>query len=456
MPRKEREVEQQPEDVEQQNDEEPIKNMTCPEFDVERLYFRAMEMNPEAAQLTCFPKYLYPDEENDLELTSENFEKHGEQAILVTQPIKIVRGGIPKFNSQFHTDGIDSMKRAYFWIPKNSEDPNSMELFDCIQRIDDYMFDEINTKKNNNAVICVLNKKKKRVALRGITYTRMITTAKPGSDLEIDDDDDDDNKGKKKNTNKNNKKEFIPWERIKARFATLYDENLKPDDQKEITTQVYVGTKEDPENCKTVSEVEKHFMWGCTAQFALVLNKVWIQKTEDKKCSIGIKCIQIGVTEQPEYKRSNTSKQLNRRLFGSVPNTNTAKSSANDDDDDGDRQNTKKSSSNKKSPKGTPKRSPAKKQTSNKKNRDRDEEDEDNEDNNNEDNESQNEDSEDNQNDDENNSASESEPESESEEEQTKKKKSPSTKNVKVKGKTEKQKTPVKSVQKKQAAKKGK
>jgi len=113
----------------------------------------------------------------------------------------------------------------------------------------------------------------------------MITTAKPGSDLEIDDDDDDN-----KNKNKN-KREFVPWDRIKARFDTLYEEDKKPDDQKEIITQVYVGTKEEPENCKTVSEVEQHFMWGCTAQFALVLNKVWIQKTDEKKNVVSVSSV---------------------------------------------------------------------------------------------------------------------------------------------------------------------
>ncbi|VBB18358.1 hypothetical protein YASMINEVIRUS_821 [Yasminevirus sp. GU-2018] len=315
MPKKNtKEVEQEQEQIEQDQvaETDDIRSIPCSEFDVSRLYFKAQKANKDATQLMCFPKYLF-DEEH--ETTPENFEKHGESAIIVTGPIKMVRGGIPRYNKKYHGDDEDSMKRAYFYIPKNDQDPNSVELFDCIQKIDDYMDEEINTNENKNKVICILNTKEARVPLKGITYKRMITTAKPGSDLDLGEEEEEAPKSKNAKGGKD-KKEFVPWDRIKVKFSTLYDENLGPNDKKDINTQVYVGNKATAENCKTVRDIEKHFMWNCTAQFALMFNKVWIKKNEDKGCSIGIKCVQIGVTEQPEFKaRSSATKQLNRRLF---------------------------------------------------------------------------------------------------------------------------------------------
>jgi len=356
MPKKEVNAKQakhveEEEQVEQE--EESVKSIPCTEFEVERLYFRSQEPNKEATQLMCFPKYLFQDDENDHELTPENFEAHGENAIVVTGPIKMIKGGIPRYNQKYHPEGKDSMKRTYFYIPKNEEDPNSVELFECAQRIDDYMHNEINVKKNSAGVLCVLNSKKKRIALKGITYKRMITTAKPGSDLELDLEEDT-----PKNT-KFPKKEFVPWDRIKVRFSTLYDENLGPNDLKDINTQIYVGNKEEPENCKTISDVEEHFMWNCTAQFALMFNKAWVQKNDEKGCGIGVKCVQIGITEQPEFKRSNTSKQLNKRLFAA---SGPVKKSSNDNDEE-EEDNTSKG----KTSVASSKKSPAKPQAASKK-----------------------------------------------------------------------------------------
>ena len=168
--------------------------------------------------------------EDDVPLTPENFEKKGQSLLLVTVPIKMIKGGIPKHNPQFHDKNPDSMKRAYFFIPKNPEDPNSMELFDAMDRIDDYMTEEINEKENVNGVLCALNKNGKRIKLKGLTYTKIVSTAKPGGNtLDLEDDDDDDDKHKKTKNSKSfkddSKKEFVPWDRIKVRLSTIYDKD---------------------------------------------------------------------------------------------------------------------------------------------------------------------------------------------------------------------------------------
>ena len=309
MPKKET----KPEEKQIEEECETPDNFTTINFDVKRLFFKPAAADKESPQLMSFPKYMY---KNNYPLTSENIEKYGQSAILITSPIKMIKGGMPRFDIKYHFNDKDSMKRAFFYIPKNDSDPNSVELFRTVRLMDDFMHKEINENKNASGIICALNNKGKKVPLKGITYTRMITTAKLGNDLDLGDDDDDDDNKKSKKTDNKEKKEFVPWDRIKVRFSTEWNAELGPNDRKDINTQIFVGDKEEPEECKTVSDFEKHFMWNCTAQFALMFNKLWIKKTDDKTCGIGIKCLQIGVTEQPEIKKNTSiAKQLNKKLF---------------------------------------------------------------------------------------------------------------------------------------------
>jgi len=328
---------------EDNNDDIP-KFTTNDKLDTSRLYFRAQVSDQTAQQIMCFPKYVYNDK---LPLTEETFDKKSQNIIVITDPIKMVKGGIPKFDTRFYPEE-NSMKRAWFYIPK-SEDENSKKLFTFIKQIDDYMIEEINTKQNANNVLCALNSKGKRTKLKGITYVPMIGTAKKTDDL-VDEDDDDAPKPAKKSGKDNNNgrpvRQFEPWERIKVKLSTLYDEHLGPNDLKEINTQLYLENKEEPEDCKKVTDFEKHFMWNCTAQFALMLNKVWIKKNDDKKCSIGIKCVQICVTEQPERKSGLgiSQQMMSKRLFPtsgplaimkSAPVKDAKNNDENVDDDDG-------------------------------------------------------------------------------------------------------------------------
>ncbi len=281
-------------------EEEEVKNITCSEFQSNRVFFKSTELKPKSSQITCFLKYQYNDTTKKLNRGNND----GEKLLMVTKPIKIVRGGIPRHNSQYHGADENSTKRAYFYIPKNLEDPNSMELFDAIDRFDDYMEEEINTKKNANGILCYKGTNGNDVKCKGITYVRMVSTAQPQT---LGDEE--------------GGKAFIPWDRIKVKLSTVFDDKLGPDDRKEINTQVYVETNEKPEKISTITDIEKYFKWNCTAQFALDFNKAWVMTNKEKKCSIGIKCVQIGVTELSDVK-SSVSKQINKKLFGgSGPST---------------------------------------------------------------------------------------------------------------------------------------
>lgn len=294
---------------------EDIRTLKCgeDEFDMERFRLQALNIEDmkETTQFMCFPRYLYKDKE----LTEKNLETKSFSPLFITESIKMAKGGIPRYNPKYHDGNENSNKRAYFYIPKIEKDKNSMDLFNDIQTMDDFMDEEINVKKNENAIVCYINKSGKKVPFKGLTYKRMITTAKQGGDNELLEDDEqlDTKKGNK------NEKEFVPYDRIKAKFKTLYEKQTDFHDQsmtqKDLITSIYLGEKEEPEqDCTTVTGILKHFMWNCSAKFALMLNKFWIKK-DDKTCGFGIVCIQINVTEQPDHSTVSTSRQLSKKLF---------------------------------------------------------------------------------------------------------------------------------------------
>jgi len=225
------------------------------------------------------------------------------------------KGCIPMYDpknpetKKWYPSGPDDMKRAFFFIPKNDD---SKELFECIKKIDDYMFKEINTNKNKNKIICLL-KGDKRSAIGGLTYKRMITTTKPpGAGIKTVDEEDDDNT-KNKNSKGGNNREFVPWDRIKVRFSTLFDKDLGQNDPKDINTQIYIGDNEEAEPFTTVTQIETKFSRNCLAQYALQLSKFWSKTDDTMECSITIKCVQLCVREVA--KKGSLGMQLSKRLF---------------------------------------------------------------------------------------------------------------------------------------------
>lgn len=103
-------------------------------------------LNKDFTRLMCFPKYLFDDE---IESIEENKETPIETLNIVTGPIKMVRN-ISRYYKNYQSDD-ESSNRAFFYIPKNEVDPNSLELFNCIQKIDDYMDEEINNNNDENS-----------------------------------------------------------------------------------------------------------------------------------------------------------------------------------------------------------------------------------------------------------------------------------------------------------------
>lgn len=283
------------------------------ELDSKRIYFKARVPDKGATQQMCFPKFLY---NSDLKPTEQNFESKGQTLLMVTGAIKMVRGGIPQYSERYHGPDRDGEKRGWFYIPRDDSNPECVELFNGIKGIDDYMDDEINVKKNVNSILCY-DKKQVRTKFKGLTYKRMITTAKGPKTLDFDDDDND--------TKTQSKKPFVPYDRIKVKLSMLYDPEQIKTQSREINTQVFIKDNETAEQTSTISDIEKHLTWNCTAQFALMFNKVWIQMSDEQNCGISIKCVQMCILDKPEQKQQSVGFQLNKRMFArGTTSTDTA------------------------------------------------------------------------------------------------------------------------------------
>ena len=273
-----------------QKPEEILKDLS--KFDMTRVAFKYVDVdNKEATQINCYPKYLYKGE------AGTKIAREGENIIIASGPIKMTKGGIPKTDGKYRKTDAD---RMFFWLPFDPEQKACVELFNVFRAFDKYMNKEINDNDNKKGVLAkLINGKEKPIT--GLKY---IDSVKPSPTREDDEDDDP------------NKKKYEPYDRLKVRFSTLYDSDLGPNDPKEINTFLFVGNNNEPLVATSPSEFEKHFYWNCTAQFALMFSKIWIQKSGDKKCGLTVKCIQLAVTEQPERKQ-NMLEQFKTSIFAS-------------------------------------------------------------------------------------------------------------------------------------------
>lgn len=266
-------------------------------FDLKRLAIRPIDdSNKDSSQMNAYPKYVF-----DGKLPKKGkILREGDNFVVATGPIKIVKGGIPKLDAKWRpTD----QQRQYFWLPYDEEQESSVELFKMIDEIDDYLHEEIDKDKKDNEnglLVREVNGKEKKIT--GRTYLR---TAKMSPTR---DDDDDDGNDKKTS--------YKPYRRLKVKFSTKYDESLGKDDPKEINTMLFLGDNDEPMPSQTVTDIEKHFFWNCTAQFALMFSKIWIAKGGKKECGLSVKCIQIAVVDKPERKQ-NIHQQFAKSVFAS-------------------------------------------------------------------------------------------------------------------------------------------
>lgn len=218
------------------------------------------------AQYNSFPKYKYSKDAKD-----------GETLIVATDKIKLTKGGIPKLDGEYRKSDKD---RGFFWLGCDNEQPELVALFDMLRGIDEEFAESLKNNKDTNTLYILKDKQKE--PLDKLEYVPIVReSAQP-----------EDKKGEK---------EFEPYDRIKVKFSTKFDENAEEGDLQEINTQLFLLDNEEPEPYTTVTDFTKSLKWNCEARFVFAINKFWAMKAVKNKkrdCGFSIKCLQVVITQE--------------------------------------------------------------------------------------------------------------------------------------------------------------
>ena len=275
----------------------------CSNFKVENLTIPAIdEKRSSDSQYHAFPSYKYG--------------KKSDKLIVKTGPIKITKGGIPKLDDKWRkTDA----KREFMWLGVDEEQPNCVELFNVFEQIDEH-FDKLisydgDEKVDNNLeskTVYIQKDKKKSEPLTVLEYAPIVRLSVQGGDGE----------------SKPDMPEYVPYKRCKLRFGKKYDKERKEGEPSELTTALFLGDNEDPEDLKYPSEFEKYLRWNCTSEFVLQFSKFRVKKAveKDKKgkpipreCAFDITLLQVIIVEEAPKSGMSNADKYRKRMFTSKP-----------------------------------------------------------------------------------------------------------------------------------------
>jgi len=236
------------------------------------------------AQYNSFPKYKYSKD-----------AKEGETLIVATDKIKLTKGGIPKLDGEYRNSDKD---RGFFWLGCDNEQPELVALFDMLRSIDDEYAESLKNNKDTSTLYILKDKQKE--PLDKLEYVPIVRESAQPEDKKGD-------------------KEYEPYDRIKVKFSTKYDENAGEGDLQEINTQLFLLDNEEPEPYTTVTDFTKSLKWNCEARFVFAINKFWAMKAvknKKRECGFSIKCLQIVITQESTVGGGvSQAEKFKKRLF---------------------------------------------------------------------------------------------------------------------------------------------
>lgn len=287
----------------EQESQSVLKSVSVNDFDIRNYKIDPIKENKEfkeSPQLNGFPRYKYPVSKKSSD--SSKAEDGYDRFILVTDPILMSKGGLPKLDGKWRKTENDCL---YFWLPLLMTDENAAALYNKVLN----PLDEYNTKKivkeKNKEFITRVDSKGKTTSIKNLKYincAKLSPKPQKGEDEDASDNEDDDDT-----------KSSDRYMRIKVRLHTKYNKEAKQSDDKTVDTLVFINDKNgdpktEPEKVKSMEDLRKLFEWNCEAQFVLEFNKFWVMKAEDsdgvKKCSLSLKCLQMYISKRPEISRS--------------------------------------------------------------------------------------------------------------------------------------------------------
>lgn len=235
------------------------------DFDIKKFFVKPIEEKMGTkSQYMAFPK-----------LKTKN-SKDGESVIIVTEPIKLTKGGIPKIDGEYKKSDKD---REFFWLGEDKAQQSCVDLFNGLRQIDEAYSELIADNANSKTIYHTKDGKKE--PLDKLEYVSLVRES-----------------GQQEN--KDSEKQYEPYDRIKVRFNTKYDADKAEGEPSEITTMLFLLDKEDPEPYTSVTDFEKSLRWNCEARFVISINKFWAMKAlknKKRECGFTVKCLQIYITK---------------------------------------------------------------------------------------------------------------------------------------------------------------
>ena len=316
-----------------------VPTIKAEDFDLSKYQLSAIfepkDAKGDSAQWFAFPKYEFPAKKgkgNKVEQANMG------RCIIVTKPIKMSKGGIPKTDEKWRPTDNDCM---YFWLPYDKDDEGSKELFEKVLiPLDEYHLQKLETEGNKEFLY--KDDKGKKSSIKKIKYVSSVRDAVVADDDDKADDDEDNEKSEKAEKKEN-------YKRIKVRLDTVF-ENTKDNKEKKgnpaadrkIKTRFFLmdedgNPNEEPEPITTLAEARKLLTYNSVVRFALDINKVWVKKTGDQKlngakeCSYTVKCLQVMIVERST---NQTGSQLVRNVFGNFGQSKKVAAEKSDSEED--------------------------------------------------------------------------------------------------------------------------
>ena len=307
-------VEQHTEETDTQDtlDADEVRFVSVDDFDVNKLILPAIDDKRSSdTHYHAFPVYKYGKSDKSLD-----------KLLLTTGDIKLTKGGIPKIDGKWRKTDADPA-RSTCWVGEDKTQPELEKFFNVCRSIDD-KFDKLisyDTEEkrdpNLDTKTVFLNKDGKKESLTSLDYTPLVRLSQQGGEGDV----------------KQEQKEYVPYERVKLRFAKKYDKERKEGEPQELTTVLFLGENEKEEDLKYPSEFEKYLRWNCTARFVLQLSKFRVKKAieKDKKgkqlpreCAFDFNIVQVIITkEAPSAGMSNADKYRKRFFPPSIKSTSS-------------------------------------------------------------------------------------------------------------------------------------
>jgi hypothetical protein len=296
-----------------ENNNDAVKFVSVDDFDVDKLIVPALDDKRSSdTHYHAYPVYQYGKSDKSLD-----------KLVLTTGEIKLTKGGIPKIDGKWRKTDADPA-RSTCWVGEDKTQQELEKFFNVCRSIDE-KFDKLITydsdeKKDSNleSKTVYVNKDSKKEPLTCLDYTPIVRLSQQGGEGEA----------------KPDQKEYIPYERVKLRFAKKYDKERKEGEPQELTTVLFLGDKEEEEDLKFPSDFEKYLRWNCTAKFVLQLSKFRVKKAieKDKKgkqllreCAFDFNIVQIIITkEAPASGMSNADKYRKRFFPPTMKSTSNA------------------------------------------------------------------------------------------------------------------------------------